>query len=101
LTDVATEFAYIESLGVEPSGGRALDFGCGLGRLTQPLAERFDEAVGVDIAASMIEGARRQSGGRNPVERFLMKYAPIQSLFWLVRHRQRQPSRITRATSTR
>jgi SAM-dependent methyltransferase len=37
---------------------RALDFGCGAGRLTQPLADRFDHAVGVDIAPSMIARAK-------------------------------------------
>jgi SAM-dependent methyltransferase len=37
--------------------GRALDFGCGLGRLTQALADHFESAVGVDIAESMVEGA--------------------------------------------
>lgn len=36
---------------------RALDFGCGLGRLSQALAERFAEVHGVDIAPSMIDGA--------------------------------------------
>lgn len=56
--EIATERSHIESLGIELPHGRVLDFGCGLGRLTQALAERFDEAVGVDIAASMIEGAR-------------------------------------------
>jgi ubiquinone/menaquinone biosynthesis C-methylase UbiE len=35
--------------------GKALDFGCGVGRLSQALAEEFDEVVGVDIAPSMIE----------------------------------------------
>ena len=39
--------------------GRALDFGCGVGRLTQALAAHFDLVDGVDIAASMIEQARR------------------------------------------
>jgi SAM-dependent methyltransferase len=34
---------------------RVLDFGCGVGRLTQALAAEFDEACGVDIAPSMIE----------------------------------------------
>jgi len=64
--EIAREFAAIEALGVEVPHGRVLDFGCGLGRLTQALAERFDEAVGVDIAASMIEGARaaNQRGSR-------------------------------------
>src|SRR5262245_43890016 len=34
---------------------RALDFGCGLGRLMQPLARHIDRVDGVDIAASMPE----------------------------------------------
>ena len=38
---------------------RALDFGCGLGRLTQALATHFDEVIGVDIAPEMIKGAER------------------------------------------
>ena len=36
----------------------ALDFGCGLGRLTRALAERFESCVGVDISERMVEGAR-------------------------------------------
>jgi SAM-dependent methyltransferase len=35
-----------------------LDFGCGVGRLTQALAAHFRRAVGVDIAPSMVEKAR-------------------------------------------
>src|SRR3954463_8148987 len=42
-----------------PTGGTALDFGCGGGRLTQALAQHFDEVWGVDIAPSMIDGAER------------------------------------------
>src|SRR5215216_1102715 len=34
---------------------RALDFGCGIGRLTIPVADYYDEVVGVDIATSMVE----------------------------------------------
>lgn len=37
--------------------GRALDFGCGVGRLTQALAAHFDQVVGVDIADSMVRRA--------------------------------------------
>ena len=40
------------------ASGRALDFGCGAGRLTQALAEHFDTVVGVDVAPSMIARAR-------------------------------------------
>jgi SAM-dependent methyltransferase len=38
---------------------RALDFGCGVGRLTQALAGHFDSVDGVDVAESMISGAQR------------------------------------------
>jgi SAM-dependent methyltransferase len=42
--------------------GRALDFGCGLGRLTRALGRHFDRVVGVDISAEMIRQARRLHG---------------------------------------
>jgi len=38
--------------------GRALDFGCGVGRLTQALSPHFKNVVGVDVADSMIERAK-------------------------------------------
>ncbi len=38
---------------------RALDYGCGIGRVTRALADRFDDVVGVDIAPSMIDRANR------------------------------------------
>ena len=49
---------HVESLGLTFCRGKALDFGCGVGRLTQALAAHFDEVHGVDIAPSMIERAR-------------------------------------------
>jgi ubiquinone/menaquinone biosynthesis C-methylase UbiE len=39
--------------------GRALDFGCGVGRLSLALVPEFDEVHGVDVAENMIEAARR------------------------------------------
>jgi len=41
-------------------GGRILDLGCGPGRLTFPLAERFPDAtiIGVDLSPKMIHTAR-------------------------------------------
>ena len=47
------------ALGLTVSRRRALDFGCGVGRLTQALTKYFEEVVGIDIAPSMIEGARK------------------------------------------
>jgi SAM-dependent methyltransferase len=54
--------------------GRCLDFGCGVGRLTRPLAESFQETVGVDVAKSMIAIARRYN--RNPRCRFVVNRHP-------------------------
>jgi ubiquinone/menaquinone biosynthesis C-methylase UbiE len=39
-------------------GRRALDVGCGTGRYSELMADRFDEVVGVDAAAGMVEYAR-------------------------------------------
>ena len=44
--------------GRQVTRGRALDFGCGVGRLTQALGGAFDRCDGVDIAPSMVELAR-------------------------------------------
>jgi len=49
---------YVESLHPLPSKKRALDFGCGVGRLTQALALHFEQVYGVDISPAMIEHAR-------------------------------------------
>lgn len=43
---------------------RALDFGCGVGRLLIPLAGRFTEAVGVDISQAMRSECRRNLNRR-------------------------------------
>lgn len=43
--------------------GRALDFGCGVGRLCIPLARRFEHVVGVDISPGMLEEATANGKG--------------------------------------
>ena len=53
--EIADAMSHLAFLGVEVNRGRALDFGCGVGRLTQALCEHFQEAFGVDISYSMIE----------------------------------------------
>ncbi len=47
---------------------RALDFGCGIGRVTRALADKFEHVTGVDVAASMIRLARRQNEGLSRCE---------------------------------
>jgi SAM-dependent methyltransferase len=49
---------YVAGLGLRPNfSGRSLDFGCGVGRLSQALAKRFRYCTGVDISNVMIEKA--------------------------------------------
>jgi len=62
----ATGVAEIEAkLGAIKKGypslrtGQALDFGCGVGRLSQALAGHFEKVVGVDIADDMLALARQ------------------------------------------
>lgn len=43
---------------------RALDFGCGVGRVVVPLAGVAQEVVGVDISEAMLEEARRNCAQR-------------------------------------
>jgi|SRR5215469_5198435 len=38
---------------------RALDFGCGVGRLVIPLAKRFEQVIGVDVSATMLKEAQK------------------------------------------
>ena len=48
-----------ERFGLPRARERALDFGCGVGRLTQAMCRHFDRVDGVDIAPSMIAAAER------------------------------------------
>jgi len=50
---------YLNARGISVTRGAALDFGCGVGRLSQGLARHFEEVHGVDISPSMVEHARR------------------------------------------
>jgi SAM-dependent methyltransferase len=51
---------------IAPDAGRlrALDFGCGVGRVTRTLAEHFESVDGVDVARSMIARARELNQGQ-------------------------------------
>src|SRR4051812_9655485 len=48
--------------------GRALDFGCGVGRVTRALAGHFESVTGVDVAPSMIRKARELGAGIRGLE---------------------------------
>lgn len=46
------------------SPGRALDFGCGVGRVTLPLARESKSVLGVDVAAGMLAEAQNNATER-------------------------------------
>jgi SAM-dependent methyltransferase len=50
--------AAADRLGYPAAREHALDFGCGVGRLTRALAAHFRQCTGVDISPAMIERAR-------------------------------------------
>jgi SAM-dependent methyltransferase len=51
----------LSELGLRLDRRRALDFGCGAGRLTQALCKHFQAVVGLDIAPSMISLAEEKN----------------------------------------
>ncbi|MGB0134586.1 methyltransferase domain-containing protein, partial [Dokdonella sp.] len=56
--EVDAQLAWLGSHQLPTSRQRAVDFGCGAGRLSRALAGHFDEVCGIDVSASMIEKAR-------------------------------------------
>ena len=57
--EIQRAVSYARDQKAELNPQRALDFGCGVGRLTQALCQHFAECHGVDIAPSMIAGANQ------------------------------------------
>lgn len=56
--------ARADTLGLLGRRGRALDVGCGIGRVSAALADHFDEVVGVDISDAMLSRARELHAAR-------------------------------------
>jgi SAM-dependent methyltransferase len=61
-TATAELLSSIERTGITLRLGRALDFGCGVGRMIIPMATRFKEVIGVDVSQhTLAEAARNVS----------------------------------------
>ena len=56
--EITEVMARAASFALPAARSTALDFGCGVGRLTQALAVHFERVTGVDISPVMIEQAR-------------------------------------------
>ena len=61
---IAELYQRLDQLGIDVGNERCLDFGCGVGRVTQALCDYFSHCDGVDIAEPMI--AQAVSWNRHP-----------------------------------
>ena len=77
--EIGEVMQYVSHLNLGSARHSALDFGCGVGRLTQPLANYFSNVTGIDIAPSMI--ARARTLDRDQRCRFVLNEHADLSLF--------------------
>jgi SAM-dependent methyltransferase len=59
--DVADVLSWGERHGLPRRNRTALDFGCGVGRLSRALAPRFERVLALDISCAMLDRARRMN----------------------------------------
>lgn len=63
--EIAEVLAVLKAEKVKLNLGQAMDFGCGVGRLSQALGKYFEKVIGVDIANSMITKAKQLNKRKN------------------------------------
>src|SRR5205085_2653776 len=70
---------FLGRLGADPRGGVCVELGCGFGRMTDALAERFDRVLALDVSPAMLDQARKAVQASN-VEFRLVSGAQLDSL---------------------
>jgi cyclopropane fatty-acyl-phospholipid synthase-like methyltransferase len=78
--EISELLSSVDTLGLKLGKKTALDFGCGVGRLTLALAKYFDGCVGVDVSDQMITFARGFNKFPNKVT-YLLNLEPDLSVF--------------------
>jgi len=78
--EIALLFHRLAALQIEQPARRALDFGCGVGRLTQALARRVEGVVGADISPVMIELAGKLNRYPNNADYICTAHTGLESL---------------------
>jgi SAM-dependent methyltransferase len=56
---------FLGRLGADPRGGVCVELGCGFGRMTAALAERFDRVLALDVSPAMLDQAREAVEAEN------------------------------------
>lgn len=73
--DIDRFLPHLNAVAPDAPRRRAMDFGCGVGRVTRPLSAYFDQVVGVDASPSMIARARTLHADLDGC-RFVLNRAP-------------------------
>jgi SAM-dependent methyltransferase len=74
--EISNVLRYLERERVQPIDfSVAVDFGCGVGRLSRALATRFDRVLAIDAAPTMIAEAKRLNSDRPNIE-FVLNQEP-------------------------
>jgi SAM-dependent methyltransferase len=82
--DIDHVIAILERVsGGEVAPPRALDFGCGAGRLTLAMAKHAQWVVGVDVAEGMLRVAREQAAARKVGNVELRTALPTDQVDWI------------------
>ena len=76
--EIQNLMVYLNDLNIQFPKRKALDFGCGIGRLSQSLTDYFDEVYGVDIADSMIKLANKYNNKGNKCKYILNENNDLQ-----------------------
>lgn len=61
----------------------ALDFGCGVGRLSLPMAVRISQVVGVDISPGMLDLARKRAAEKQASNILFCGHIPDRQFDWV------------------
>jgi len=76
VAEVSIVMNHLAQIGHYPqTESTALDFGCGVGRLTQALAQRFSSCVGIDVSQHMIQEANALNRYENC--RYITSSSPV------------------------
>lgn len=78
--EIALLMRQIEELGLPAPRGPVLDFGCGVGRLSQALGRRFENVTGADISPAMIALAEKLNRYPGRVRYLCTAHAGIDTL---------------------
>lgn len=78
--EICSVMEYIGQRNIKIGHHRALDFGCGVGRLTQALSRYFDNCIGVDISFQMLKIAEQNNRHKENCS-YILNCAPDLMIF--------------------